>query len=213
MEVLHGDLTAEWYQTLSFNDYIGVDIETSGLDRQLDRIACIQFYGVSCGPVLVRNLSNNPRYLLSLLSTRNTGKIFHYASFDLTFLMRDYSWLRPKYILDTKIAAKLLDPHKRRFYDPSKGRNSHSLGALVYTAFGMRLDKSTALSNWFNKEYTPEQLQYAENDVKYLTQLHNLFQRDLRKMDLQYDYEMACQYLPTKIRLELLGYNDIYGYE
>lgn len=212
MEVLHGDLTAEWYQTLSFNDYIGVDIETSGLDRQLDRIACIQFYGISGGPVLVRNLSNNPHHLISLLSTRKTGKIFHYASFDLTFLMRDYSWLQPKYILDTKIAAKLLDPHKQRFYDP-KGRNNHSLNALLYTAFGIRLDKSTALSNWFNKEYTPEQLLYAEGDVKDLIQLHDFLLVDLRRMDLQYDYEMACQYLPTKIRLELLGYNDIYGYE
>lgn len=213
MEVLYGDLTEDWYKKLVENDYIGVDIETSGLDRKLDRIACIQFYGLKCGSVLVRNLDKNAYNLTGILSTRNVGKVLHYASFDLTFLIRDYPHMRPRYIRDTKIATKLIDPHKQRFYDPVKGRNNHSLSALIYTAFGIRLDKSTALSNWFNKEYTPEQLQYAENDVKYLVQLHDLFQSDLRKMGLQYDYEMACQYLPTNIRLELLGYNDIYGYE
>jgi ribonuclease D len=214
MEVLEGDLTEAWAYHFITHPFVACDIETSGLDKQKDRIACIQFSNVDLfrGSVMVRNLKN-PEYIKRVLESTSVNKVFHYAGFDLYFLMRDYPLLRPRRIRDTQIAAHILDPKKQQFYDPNKQRNSHSLAALAYTLGDVRLDKSTGLSNWFNPELTPEQLNYAEQDVLYLIEIWQRLSMRLADKGLLEETIDACDYIPTQIRLELLGYTNVFGYE
>lgn len=186
IEIVEGDLPDAWLQAAMRARIVGADIETSGLERTKDRIACIQIYVPGAGTVMVRNLES-PAKVLELLQSWRVTKIFQFADFDLSFLLRDYPILvtyPPKQIVDTKIAAGILDPdvrnpEKAMFIDPDTGKGSHSLKILVYHYFGYKMDKSIAVSNWFAQNLTQAQLDYAAKDVEYLPPLLKCLESDI----------------------------------
>src|SRR5215216_818913 len=164
--LVEGDLPMEWYDAAVVSQRIGVDMETSGLNKLTDRIATVQIFVPEKGTIIIRKLKD-AHWLGALLESPLVTKIFHNASFDLAFLVRDLGvW--PQSIADTKIAARILDPKKLRFKHPITGKGCHSLLCLVKYFHNIDLDKSIAVSNWFAEELDPAQLAYAENDVIYL---------------------------------------------
>lgn len=166
MILVEGDLPIEWYDDALIARTVGVDIETSGLDKTKDRIATVQVFVPGKGTVIIRRL-NDPIWLGALLESSLVNKIFHHAPFDLGFLVRDLS-IWPQNISDTKIAAKILDPKRAYFIHPDTHKGSHALVSLVYHYYNVKLDKSLAVSNWFVETLDPKQLAYAEKDVIYL---------------------------------------------
>lgn len=210
VQLLDGDLTVEWYDAAIAVRTVGMDIETSGLNRETDRIATVQMFVPTQGTVMVRNF-DKPRLLIKLLEDRYTTKIFHHAPFDLSFLVRDYS-IWPENIADTKVAAKVLDPKRKKFIHPDTGKGSHSLLSLVYYYFGDLLDKSLAVSNWFESELSPAQLLYAAKDVEYLPELLRRIELEISQQGLQKYCREAMNALPSYVMLELKNINDIYGY-
>jgi len=208
--LVDGDLPKDWLNIAINVGLVGLDIETSGLDISSDRLATVQIYIPAVGSVMIRNFHTVPVNLIALLES-DVSKVIHHAPFDLSFLMRDFpTILEPRNILDTKIAAKLFDPNKEFFVDAT-GRGSHSLKVLIKKIFDVELDKTHAVSNWFG-ELSPEQLAYAENDVKYLPKLFFWF---INQMDTQMVDQMfnIFRYIPTHVMLKLkYGQNDIFGY-
>lgn len=211
IEVINGDLTEYWLDTALQHSIVGCDIETSGLDRNKDRIATFQMYVPNIGTVMVRKLSSYPTRLTELLESK-TCKVFHHAPFDLGFLMRDYPFMLPIKIADTKIAAKLLDPRRTMHVDRTTGKGSHSLKTLVEHYFDYTMDKNIAVSDWFAKTLDQKQLEYAAKDVEYLPELLRQLLRQLKKEQLLHLAHKAFDYLPTKIMLELKLGADIYAY-
>lgn len=210
--LMNGDITEYWYKAAHSRGVVGVDIETSGLDRIKDRIATFQMFVPGVGTVMVRSLSIYPMRIIRLLEHRTIRKIFHFGVFDLAFLMRDYSLLIPYNIADTKIASDIVDPHKTMYYDPAKQRNAHTLLALVHHHFGYLMDKSLAVSDWFAETLNESQLEYAAKDVEYLPDLlHTLESQLLLNGDL-YLAKRAYDHITTRVLLDLKVGRDVYHY-
>jgi ribonuclease D len=210
--LLDGDLTAEWYTAAAQSTVIGCDIETSGLDRNKDRIATLQIYVPDTGVVWVRKLAAYPTYIIKLLERAKTQKVFHHAPFDLGFLIRDYPFLNPRRIADTKVAAKILDPRRTMFIDPIDKKGNHKLRTLVYHHFGYLMDKTIATSDWFADTLSDEQLEYGSKDVEYLPALLSELETALRSNGLLSIARKAYAILPQKVILDLKVDSDVYGY-
>lgn len=201
-KLVSGDLPPDWFLAAERSRYIGVDIETSGLDFVKDKMACIQFHIPDAGTIIVRRLDENPYYILAILKSIEVTKIFHYGWFDLHFLMRDYDIMVNK-VADTKIAAKILDPKRELF-------KSHSLQGLVQDNFGVYLDKTLAVSDWFADTLSDAQLEYAGKDTEYLPALLSVLEGKLASISRNklYRARAAYQYLPTKVALDLEGVDE-----
>lgn len=210
VELVNGDIPVEWVHAARAASRIGVDIETSGLSPVNDRIATIQMYVPSMGTIMVRNMEY-PINILRLLEDRQTTKIFHHAPFDLGFLQRHFE-VTPRNIACTKVAAKMTDPQRLKYFDPDTNKGSHSLKSLVYTLFGEKLDKTLAVSDWFAPELSQAQLDYAAKDVEYLPEILRLLQLDLARLRLLTVYRKASNYIPTKIELEIKKFDSIFDY-
>lgn len=195
IEIVEGDLPSTWLQAAIRASIVGTDIETSGLDRIKDRIACIQIHVPNTGTIMVRWLDKKPTNILTLLNSWRVTKIFQFAPFDLSFLRRDYpDALKPTQIVDTKIAAKILDPKRELFIDPDTNMGSHSLKALVWHYFEDKLNKDVAVSNWFAETLSKEQLAYAAKDVEVLPPLLSRLENDIIDKDPALVHKLVREY-------------------
>lgn len=209
--LVEGDIPLEWIHGARAAGRIGVDIETSGLSPVTDRIATVQMFIPPMGTIMVRKL-DNPINLLRLLEDRQTCKIFHHAPFDLGFLQRNFD-VTPRSIACTKIAAKMSDPQKIKYFDPDTNKGSHSLKSIVWTMFQDKLDKRLAVSDWFAETLSEKQVDYAAKDVEYLPEILRRLEVDLSKLRILTLFRKASNYIPTKIELEIKNVSsDLYSY-
>ena len=208
--MVDGDYPDEWKHDALASKVVGMDIETSGLDKYTDRIATVQMFVPGKGTVMVRNLQE-PKNVLEILEDRYTTKVFHHAPFDIGFLMHNYS-VFPHRIACTKVAAKILDPKKERFFHPETLRGSHALIALTWHFYKETWDKKLAVSNWFADVLSPEQVEYAAKDVIYLPDMLQRLEKELSKIGMLRVARNAYKHIPTKVALDLKKISDIYEY-
>jgi ribonuclease D len=100
--------------------------------------------------------------LWNFLNDRRRIKVLHAARQDLEVMsvaMRDTTLSGP--IFDTQIAGALLGYPAQIGY-----------GALVAARLGQTLDKGHTRTDWSRRPLSTEQLQYAEDDVRYLVPLY-----------------------------------------
>jgi ribonuclease D len=86
-------------------------------------------------------------------------KVAHSAANDVMLLKK--LGCQPKNIIDTDIAAKILNYPKT------------SLAAVLLQDFEIEMDKTQQISNWHTRPLTPPQLDYAAKDVAYLLPIKN----------------------------------------
>lgn len=204
--LVEGDIPNNVFNASQKVQLVGMDIETTrlpmigrDLDKTSGKIALVQLYIPKYGTVILRQLSAFPTNLIRLLES-NVTKIFHSATFDLYFLMRDFP-LFPNNIADTYIAARFYDP-KKTIFRKDDGTGSHSLATLVKTIFGYEMDKSLAVSDWQSDTLTPQQLEYAAKDVEYLPALLDHMEK---RISVDYIPNLLNEYrsIPHKVMLEL----------
>ena len=195
------DLSKEFFYTACDAGIVSCDIETSGLQWQVDKVATCQFYLPNGPAAIVRIEENIPQHIVSLLSDQAIKKVFHHAMFDLRFMV--YRWhFSPQNIACTKIASKLLDKHLEKY----------SLQILLHRYLQIQLDKTQQTSNWSLPSLTKAQKTYAIKDVLYLPALLEILEQELRQKNLL-DLTHACfAHIPTRLQLEILGYKDVYLY-
>jgi ribonuclease D len=211
--VLEGDLTPFWYTAARIQGITGCDTETTGLDREKDTLQRFQMFIPDTGTVLVHKLDSFPTLLVRLLNDVKIKKIFHFAIFDIEFLMRRYPYMNPKNIACTKIAVKMLDPNRTRYIDPIDNKGAHKLRTLLYHYFGIVLNKDIAVSDWTVDTLSDQQINYAENDVLYLPALLKKLEDDLAKYNLLSLAYKAYAHIPTDVLLRMkIGTSDVYGY-
>lgn len=198
----YGDLPDESLARIRDARVVAWDIETSGLNWRTERIATCQLYSPDATVNIVKIEDTVPNNLCSVVSEPSILKVLHHAMFDLRFV--SYHWrTKPSNIADTKIASKLLDPRKKR---------GHSLKDLVKDRLGVRLDKKEQRSDWLSTNLTDEQLLYAAKDVLYLIPLLRSLEDTLKAQDLLELAHASYCHIPTRVQLELLGYDDVYTY-
>ncbi|HJS21714.1 MAG TPA: ribonuclease D [Steroidobacteraceae bacterium] len=110
-------------------------------------------------------------HLSSLLARGATPKVAHAARQDVEALLTR-SVEPPAPLFDTQIAAALLGMQPQIGY-----------GELVHKVLGAKLAKAHARTDWSVRPLSPEQLEYAADDVRHLLPLHEVLRRDLEKRD------------------------------
>jgi ribonuclease D len=146
---------------------IALDTEGASFHRFLDRIYLLQISTRDRSAIIDPLPIGSPEKLGKLLLDRNVETVFHDADYDLRLLHQDYGW-HVTNLFDTRIAAQLL------------GIKSFGLAALLEQFFDVKLDKKHQRADWSMRPLTPDMLEYAAQDTRYLLQL-----RDHMKSELQ----------------------------
>lgn len=202
IEIYDHDITRDYYDLVHNAKIVAWDIETSGLDWQNDRIGTCQIYTPDNSVAIVKCDNSTPERLKSLLSDSTVKKVFHHAMFDLRFM--SYHWdVSPTHIACTKITAKLLDV---------ENINNHSLQSILRKYLDISIDKNEQTSDWLADNLTDDQISYAARDVQYLLHLLNVLERQLEIKGFQRFANSCFDHIPTRVRLDILGYGDIYSY-
>jgi ribonuclease D len=82
----------------------------------------------------------------------------------------------------------------------------------VKDQLGVRLDKKEQRSDWLSTNLTDDQLLYAAGDVLYLIPLLRSLEETLKAQGLLELAHASYCHIPTRVQLELLGYDDVYSY-
>jgi len=193
----------------SFKGDITIDTETLGLNIKRDRLCLIQLRNESNKKVYLikfdKNISPaNSKNIKSLLEDKSLTKIFHYARFDMAVLKENLN-INVRNIFCTKIASKLTRTYSSK----------HGLKDLVKEILNIELDKTEQTSDWSQKKLTKQQIQYAMNDVIYLSDLKENLETKLLEAKRLKTFKSIMNFLDTRVELDLMGWEntDIFAHK
>lgn len=148
--------------SLADGDFVALDTEFMRESTYFPKLCLIQAATANAcvlfDPLALADLQP----LWNFLNDRRRIKVLHAARQDLEVMsvaMRDTVLSGP--IFDTQIAAALLGHPAQIGY-----------GSLVAARLGQTLDKGHTRTDWSRRPLSMEQLQYAEDDVRYLVPLY-----------------------------------------
>ena len=189
---------------LHLGPVVAVDTETMGLNPHRDRLCLVQLSAgdgaahlVQLVPTALGGRGYDAPNLSRLLTDTGVTKLMHFARFDVAVLQQALG-ITVAPTKCTKIAAKLV----RTFTD------RHGLKDLCRDLLGVEISKQQQTSDWGAPELTAEQMAYAASDVLHL---HALWARleALLNREGRLPLAQACfDFLPTRCRLDLLGYEE-----
>jgi len=149
-------------QQLSQSEFVTVDTEFVREQTYYPQLALIQIADqqtIACiDPLAIDDLSP----LKQLFSNPAVTKVFHAAGQDMEIFYLIFGEL-PQPLFDTQIAATVLGQGEQIGY-----------ANLVKELLDVDLDKSHSRTNWLQRPLDPKQISYAEDDVRYLSQLYPL---------------------------------------
>ena len=193
----------------SFKGDITIDTETLGLNIKRDRLCLIQLRNESNKKVYLIKFDKdispaNSKNIKSLLEDKSLTKIFHYARFDMAVLKENLN-INVKNVFCTKIASKLTRTYSSK----------HGLKDLVKEILNVELDKTEQTSDWSQKKLTKQQIQYAMNDVIYLSDLKKNLEAKLLEAKRLKTFKSIMNFLDTRVELDLMGWEntDIFAHK
>ena len=193
----------------SFKGDITIDTETLGLNIKRDRLCLIQLRNESNKKVYLIKFDKdispaNSKNIKSLLEDKSLTKIFHYARFDMAVLKENLN-INVRNIFCTKIASKLTRTYSSK----------HGLKDLVKEILNIELDKTEQTSDWSQKKLTKQQIQYAMNDVIYLSDLKKNLESKLLEVKRLKTFKSIMNFLDTRVELDLMGWEntDIFAHK
>lgn len=197
------DIDQDFLERARAEGRVAWDIETTGLDWATDRIGTCQL--AVAGDIAVVQLGEwgAPDRLRELLGDADVVKVFHHAPFDLRFMAHHWK-ADPANIACTKIASKILDP--------GLDSREHSLKPVLERYLGVVIDKAEQRSDWVRESLSHAQVAYAATDVQYLTELYELMVRRAVGVDVASLLRASYDYLPTRVKLDLMGAGDVFNY-
>ena len=187
----------------SFTSEISIDTETLGLNIKRDRLCLIQLrnetnkkvYLIKFDEDLSPKLSKN---LKKLLENSKLTKIFHFSRFDMAVLKENLN-ISVKNIFCTKVASKLTRTYSSK----------HGLKDLVYEILNIQLDKTEQSSDWSKKRLTKKQIDYAMNDVLYLSEIKDALHEKLITQKRLKLFKSIMKFLEIRVDLDLQGWEEI----
>ena len=121
---------------------------------------------VAIDPLALDDLSP----LCALMGDPSTVKVFHACSQDMEVMLHTLGVL-PAPMFDTQVAAAFLGERVQVSYN-----------GLVQTFCGVSLPKSESLTDWSRRPLTPEQLDYALDDVRWLIKAYDVIVDKLQEL-------------------------------
>ncbi len=128
--------------------------------------------------------------LFAALYSPSRAKVLHAARQDLEIFFNKTGRI-PTPLFDTQIAAALLGRPDQIAY-----------AGLVSEFFSIELDKTSSRTNWAQRPLTKSQLEYAADDVRYLTELQRRLTEELRYRGRESWLEEECSGLSDVARYE-----------
>ncbi len=190
-----GDLPAD----LDLGPAIAIDCETMGLNPLRDRLCVVQLSAGDGDAHLVqvaKGQSAAPN-LQRLLADPNALKLFHFGRFDIAAMYHAFGTLAaPVYC--TKIASKLVRTYTDR----------HGLKQLLTECLDIDVSKLQQQSDWGSETLTDGQIAYAASDVLHLHRLRDRLDARLEREGRAELARRCFEFLPTRARLDLLGWDD-----
>lgn len=192
----HGDLPGPVMGVRS----VAIDTEAMGLNHARDRLCLVQL-STGDGTVdlvqIARGQTEAPN-LCALLADPAIEKIFHFARFDMGLLYATFGVMcEPVYC--TKIASKLTRTYTDR----------HGLKDLSRELIGEDISKQQQSSDWGADTLTDAQKAYAASDVLHLHKIRDKLDMMLAREERTDLARKTFQYLPTRCRLDLAGWEDV----
>ncbi|MBV6656706.1 MAG: ribonuclease D [Devosiaceae bacterium] len=178
---------------------VAIDTEAMGLNPHRDRLCVVQLSpgdGTADVVQIAQGQMHAPN-LERLLADPARTKIFHYARFDVALLLHSFG-VTTTPLFCTKIASRLT----RTYTD------QHGLKSLVKEMLGIDLSKQQQSSDWGATQLTDAQLHYAASDVLHLHALKAALEPRLERENRREIAQACFGFLPTRARLDLLGWND-----
>lgn len=178
---------------------VAIDTETMGLDPRRDRLCLVQLSAGDGDAHLVqiaRGQQQAPN-LERLLTDGDVLKLFHFGRFDIAALYNAFGAVTAP-VWCTKIASKLI----RTFTD------RHGLKYLLSELLDVDISKQQQTSDWGAETLTAAQREYAATDVLYLHRLKTALEERLAREGRLELAERIFAFLPTRARLDLLGWDD-----
>ena len=118
-------------------------------------------------PLLIEDLTP----LAKIFEDASVTKVLHACGQDLEVILDGMGCVCAP-VFDTQLAAAFLGM-----------RQQVSYGSLVEAYCGVRLPKAESLTDWSRRPLDPEQLAYAEDDVRYLPGIYDRMVSDLARQD------------------------------
>ena len=171
-------------QQLDSSEWLTLDTEFIRENTYFPKLCLIQIATenvLACiDPLSIQDLQP----LFSWLAEPKRVKVLHSAWQDLELLYHASGGLLPTPIFDTQVAAAIVGMGDQIGY-----------GRLVETCVGVDLEKSQARTDWAQRPLTPEQLEYAIDDVRYLRDVYLFLQHEIRQLGREQWLTKALQRL------------------
>ena len=178
---------------------VAIDCETMGLQPHRDRLCLVQLSsgdGTAHLVQVARGQTEAPR-LAALLRDPGVLKLFHYGRFDIAAMHHAFGALAAP-VWCSKIASRLVRTYTDR----------HGLKALLSELIDVDISKLQQSSDWGAETLTDAQMAYAASDVLYLHRLKERLDAMLAREGRAEIAQAAFDFLPTRARLDLIGYPD-----
>ena len=195
VKLYRGDLPASFDPGKS----VAIDTETMGLNPRRDRLCVVQISTGDGNAHVIQLEGKNPQApnLKALLENQAVLKIFHFARFDVAVLRHSLgAETSPLYC--TKIASKIARTYTDR----------HGLKDLARELLNVDMNKQQQSSDWGADKISEAQMDYAASDVLYLHDIKRHLDRMLRREGRLELAETCFRFLPTRIELDLLGWEE-----
>jgi ribonuclease D len=147
---------------------LALDTEGASFHRFVDRIYLLQLSTEQHHAVIDPLPIGTPERLGRMLQDRGVEVVLHDADYDLRLLRQDYGW-QVNALFDTRVASQLL------------GLRAFGLAALLEQYFGIKLDKKHQRADWSMRPLSPDMLEYAAHDTRWLLDLRAKLRAELER--------------------------------
>jgi ribonuclease D len=148
---------------------IAADTEAAGYHRYQDRLCLLQLSTRERTWIVDTVALGSLNPVADAFEKPDVEVVFHDADYDLRLLDRDFG-VRVRGLFDTKIAARFT------------GEQAFGLASLLGGELGVTLEKKHQRADWAKRPLTPELLEYAAMDTRYLPQLRDLLRQRLEEL-------------------------------
>ena len=192
-----GDISAT--DAARYTDAVAIDTETLGLVPRRDRLCVVQLSPGDGTADVIRIAAGQTAApnLVALLADGSKQKIFHFGRFDIAVLFHTFG-VTTTPVFCTKIASRLTRTYTDR----------HGLKDNLKEMLDVDISKHQQSSDWAAETLSPAQLEYAASDVLHLHALRDKLMARLVR-DGRLAHADACfAFLPTRAKLDLLGWEE-----
>ena len=152
-------------------NHLSIDIEGNGFFRYPERVCLIQVSFDNQAHIIDPLAIDDLMELRKIFENTDITKIFHAGDYDIRSLNRDYSFTF-KNVFDTSIGAAFL------------GSEKLGLDAILYEYVQVEIkkDKKFQRSDWTIRPLPDESIEYAADDVLYLSETRNVMEKRLSEL-------------------------------